>query len=551
MAWPLHRTVALLALLATALLGACGGIREPAAAKPRLVVLLVVDGLPQWQALAYRDQLAADGLRRFLDQGAWFAQAHYGQAYTVTAAGHAVLLTGAYPHRTGIIGNEWRDPASGAPVYCTADASHAYLDNETAPLAGTSPKNLLAETLGDVLRRADPRARVIAVSGKDRGAILAAGKNGTAYMYMGDSGRFASSTYYMKAHPPWVRTFNDAKHADRHFRSVWAPLLADGAYAQSLPDGRSWYGAGGSLPKTFGEGSDAPGPAFYASLLVGPFVDELTLDFARAAIAGEALGRDDATDILSISLSGHDYVNHRWGAESRLSHDHLLRMDRMLEAFFADLDRLVGREHYVAVLTSDHGFSPAPEHSRALGREAGRLMSGPMLARLNAGLAARFGPGRWVRGASANGALLDPATISQRGLERRVVEEEARRLLLAEPGIAAVFTRSELLGGSPAAGTPYLDEIRRTTHAERSPDLQVVVKPYWILDAGFKSGTTHGSPHPYDTHVPVMFWGPRWLGAGRVDARVEIADIAPTLARLLGIPAPAQSEGRPLPLLER
>ena len=121
-------------------------------------MFLVVDGLPQRQVVDYRDQLAPDGFLRFLDRGAWFADAHYGHAFTVTGAGHAAMLTGAYPHRTGIIGNEWRDRASGETVYCTGDAAYTYLENKTPPLAGTSPRNLLVETLGDVLRRVHPAA---------------------------------------------------------------------------------------------------------------------------------------------------------------------------------------------------------------------------------------------------------------------------------------------------------------------------------------------------------------------------------------------------------
>jgi predicted AlkP superfamily pyrophosphatase or phosphodiesterase len=539
----------LLWLAAALLAGACAGLPPPE--RPRLVVFLAVDGLPQWQVTEYRDQLAPDGLRRFLDRGAWFADAHHGHAFTVTAPGHAVMLTGAYPHRTGIVGNEWIDPASGAPVYCASDPDHVYLENDTPRLAGTSPRNLLAETLGDVLRRHDARSKVIAISGKDRGAIFPAGKNGVAYMYMGDSGRFASSTYYMKEHPAWVKAFNDARPADRYFKASWSPLLPEAAYAKSLPDERPWYGTGGKLPKTFGEGSDGPGPGFYSSLLAGPFADELTLAFARAALAGEGLGQDDAPDILAVSLSGHDYVNHAWGAESRLSHDHLLRVDRMLQDFFAELDRRVGRERYVAVLTADHGFTPAPEYSRSIGRDAGRTNRPQMLARLNAGLSEKFGAGNWVRAWSANGALFDASLIEQRRVDRRALEQEARRRLLEDPGVVAVFGRTELAQGKYPAGTPFLDQVRKGTDPERSPDLQVVVRPFWVLQALGARTTTHGSPHPYDTHVPILFWGPSWLGAGRVDARVEVADIAPTLARLLGVPAPAQSEGRPLPLPRR
>jgi predicted AlkP superfamily pyrophosphatase or phosphodiesterase len=515
------------------------------------VVFLVADGLPQRQLMDYRDQLAPDGLRRFLDGGAWFADAHFGHSFTVTCAGHAVMLTGAYPHRTGIIGNDWRDRASGERVYCASDAEHTYLLHKTPPLAGTSPRNLQAETVGDVLRRAHPAAKVVAISGKDRGAIMPAGKTGTAYMYMNESGGFASSTYYMKAHPAWVKAFNAAKPADRFFKASWTPLLADAAYARSLPDEQPWYNPGGKLPKLIGEGSERPGPAFYSALLSSPYADQLTLDFARAAIAGEGLGQDNVTDILAVSLSGHDYVNHAWSAESRLSHDHLLQLDRMLEAFFRDLDRIVGLDNYIAVLTADHGFMPAPEYSKTLGRDAGRLNTVQTLEELNAGLAAKYGAGRWARLWSASGVMLDDSLIAKSGVDRRALEAETGRLLLAEPGIAATFTRSDLEGSSLPAGTPFLAQVRNTWHRERSADVEIVLKPWWLVGSRSGSAATHGSPHAYDTHVPILFWGPRWFGAGRVGARVEVADIAPTLARFLSISPPAASEGKPLPLPAR
>ncbi len=535
-------------LVAATLLAGCATTDQPPAIKPRLVVFLVVDGLPQWQVTEYRDQLARDGFARFLDRGSWFAEAHYGHAFTVTGAGHAVMLTGAYPHRTGIVGNEWRDRTTAAPVYCTGDDAHTYIDNQTAKLAGTSPKNLQVESVGDVLRRGEPRSKVIAVSGKDRGSILPAGKAGTAYMYMGDSGRFASSTYYMKAHPAWVTAFNAEKRADRYFKASWSPLLPEAAYARSQPDDRPWYSRGGNLPKILGEGQDKPGPAFYGSLLPSPFSDELTLDFARAAIAGEGLGQDEVPDILAISLSGHDYVNHAWGAESRLSHDHMLRLDRMLEAFFADLDRTIGKDNYVAVLTADHGFMPAPEYSATLGRDAGRQNIPETLQRLNDGLSAKFGAAKWVRTWSANGILLDTALIAQKQVDRATLDAEARRILMQERGIVEVFSAPDLAARRIPQGTPFLAQIQETFYADRSPDLLVVARPYWMFESRRAATSTHGSPHPYDHHVPILFYGPRWVGTGKVDKRVEVVDIAPTLAKMLGVAAPPASQGKVLPL---
>jgi predicted AlkP superfamily pyrophosphatase or phosphodiesterase len=535
-------------LAAATLLAGCATTEQAPAPRPKLVVFFVIDGLPQRQVVDYRDQLSRDGFARFLDRGAWFAEAHYGHAFTVTGAGHATMLTGAYPHRTGIIGNEWRDRTTAATVYCTGDDAHTYIGNKTEKLAGTSPKNLQAETVGDVLKRADPRAKVIAISGKDRGAILPAGKTGTAYMYMGGSGQFASSTYYMPAHPAWVTAFNAEKRADRYFKASWTPLLPEAAYARSTPDDRPWYSRGGKLPKVMGEGMDKPGPGFYGSLLPSPFGDALTLDFARAAIAAEGLGQDDVPDILSISLSSHDYINHAWGPESRLSHDHLLQLDRLLEAFLADLDRTVGKDNYIAVLTADHGFMPAPEYSQSLGRDAGRQNIPQTLQRLNDGLSAKFGMARWVRAWSANGILLDTALIAQKQVDRAALDAEARRILLQERGIVEVFPAADLASKRLPAGTPFLAQMQETFYPDRSPDLLLVTRPYWMFESQRAATSTHGSPHAYDHHVPILFYGPRWMGTGKVEKRVEVVDIAPTLAKLLGVASPPTAQGKLLPL---
>lgn len=518
----------------------------PPSSRPRLLVLFVIDGLPQRQMLAYRDQLAPDGLARFLDRGAWYSDAHYGHAFTVTAAGHATVLTGAYPHRTGIIANEWRDAMSGEPQYCTGDLGASYIGHKTQPLDGTSPKNLKVETVGDVLKRADARAKVIGISGKDRGAILPAGHAGTAYMYMTQTGQFASSTYYMAQHPAWVTAFNAAKPADRWFKQEWKALLPEEAYARSIPDRQPWYGQkAAALPMMMGAPADeAPGPAYYSQLLRSPFADQLTLDFARAAIAGEALGQDNVPDILSISLSGHDYINHRFSAESRFSHDHLLQLDRMLQDFFKHLDRTLGKDQYVAMLTADHGFMPAPEFTAQQGLRSGRIVGSQLLTRINSGLEEEFGAGKWVS-FSGTALLFNKQLIAQTRVDPNEVAETARELLLEEPGIAAAYTRADFVTGSRSDG-PFYSAMRRSWHEEVSGDVQYTVKPYWMFLSS-SSIATHGSPYPYDTNVPILAWGPRWVKAGKVEERVEVVDIAPTVAGWLGVAVPAASEGKLLP----
>lgn len=540
--------VAWLFLAATALGAGCAATAPPApvtGGKPRLVVVFVVDGLPQRQVVEYWDQFAPDGFKRFIDRGAWYTDAHYGYAYTVTGAGHATLLTGAYPHRSGIIGNEWRNPVTGETEYCVGDTSATYIGHKTNKLDGTSPRNLKVESLGDVLKRSDPRSKVIAISGKDRGAILPAGKAGVAYMYQSQTGEFVSTTYYMKEHPKWVKDFNAKKPADAYFHQEWKPLLEASAYARSLPDDQKWYAKGGKLPKTMGEGQEKPGPLYYGALLPSPFGDDLTLAFARAAVAGEELGKDGSPDILVVSLSSHDYINHAYGAESRLSQDHLLYVDRMLQEFLGDLDQAAGRDNYVAVLTADHGFMPAPEYSQMQGRDAGRINGAQTLARLNAGLVQRFGEGNWALGFSAQAIALNKALIAEKKLDFKQVAEEGRKILMTEPGVAAVYTRAELESGS-RAGAPLFEPMRKSWNREVSADLQIALKPYWMYGGG--NMTTHGSPYSYDTNVPLLLYGPAWVTPGRIDTRVEVVDLAPTLARLLGIPAPSSCEGKVLPM---
>jgi predicted AlkP superfamily pyrophosphatase or phosphodiesterase len=521
-------------------------------APPRLVVLVAIDGLPMRQVTQWQDRFGPDGFNRFLRQGRTYTEAHYRHAHTVTGAGHATMMTGAYPQRSGIIGNEWLQLDTLQSLYCTEDRAHRYLaGGPTAPDAGTSPQNLLAETVGDVLIETRPGARVFGVSGKDRGAILPVGHRGVAYMYRSDSGLFTSSTYYMPAHPAWVNAFNARRPADAYWGQVWKPLLPDAAYADLAPDGQPWMssaGYGNRLPATMGANQSERGPRYYTDLLTSPFGDALTLDFARALVRAEHLGQDGTSDLLTISLSAHDYISHAFGPESRLAHDHLLQVDRLLGAFFQDLDRWVGRGQWAVVLTADHGFSESPEWRQRLGQNARRFPMAAALSAVNTHLRERFGLARAAVGSSTNGLVFDEAAIRSRGLSAQAVYDEAAAVLRGIEGVAEVNTRADLASSAPPrADQRFLAAQRLGWHPDRSPPVVVAFAEGWIA-SGRATGATHGSPYRYDQHVPILLWGPRWWGGpARLDDPVQVVDIAPTIAQLLGLRAPAQSQGQVLP----
>jgi predicted AlkP superfamily pyrophosphatase or phosphodiesterase len=547
-AW-IHPAVSLLtcaALLAPVAYAAPKPVPIQTAAAPKLVVVMVIDGLPAEQLQRYRGQFGQGGLRRLMEQGASFTNAHQAHGITVTAIGHTAVLSGAYPYRHGIIGNNWID-AKGRLVYCTEDARYRYIGEETTEHDGTSPALLRVDTLGDQLRYASGnRSKVVAVSGKDRGAILLAGKTGTAYMFMDKTGDFASSTYYMNEHPAWVERYQSAKPQDRYYAKSWKPLLADSAYADDAPDPAPSLKSPNRFPFTFYSESGAPSSDYYTRLKASPAVDELTLDFARAAIEGEGLGSNasGATDLLGISLSGHDYVNHAYGPESRMSHDHLQQIDRQIAAFFSYLDKRIGMDNVLVVLTADHGFANTAEFSQGRHMDAARIDPKPLMARLEAALAERFRVAGLVRNSYLPEVYLDYAAIERNKLSRAEVEDAAARFLLAQPGIAEVFTRTQMEAGI-ASKSRLAALMQRAWNRELSGDLMVVAAPYTSFGSG-DSGATHGTPYNYDTNVPLLMMGGRWIRPGAQAQYTEVVDIAPTLAQILHLRPPAAAEGRVL-----
>ncbi|GGX14677.1 alkaline phosphatase family protein [Undibacterium macrobrachii] len=517
---------------------------------PKLILVLVVDGLPNEQVQRYRHQFGEGGFKRLLEQGAWFGNAHQAHGITVTAVGHSAVLTGAYPYQHGIIGNNWFDPNTSTSVYCTEDRQHTYIGTETKSSDGTSPANLKVSTVGDELRYATGnRSKVLTVSGKDRGAILLAGKTGTAYMLMKKTGAFASSTYYMNQHPAWHTAFHASKPQDRFYGKQWTNVLPEHAYHDDAHDdvvAPANTTSSKRLPYTYDSASGKPDAEYYEKLFTGPYVDELTLDFANAAIDGEKLGNNPtgATDILGVSLSSHDYVNHTWGPESKMSHDHLQRLDRLLAKFLNNVDKKVGLDNTLVVLTADHGFANVPEFSQSIKRDANRLDGNKMSAALNQHLFEKFGVEKLIRKWSAPYFFFDYSKVESKGITRTELENTAARFILNYQGVASTYTRTQFEQGQvPNDRISRL--VQRAWHKQLSGDLMVVVKPYWYFGST-NSGTSHGTPYTYDTNVPLIFMGKPWFKAGAYSNYAEVMDIAPTLSHLLRLRLPSGSEGRVL-----
>jgi hypothetical protein len=450
-----------------------------------------------------------------------------------------------------VVGNDWIDKATGKRLYSTEDARHKYLDEPTPQHAGTSPFNMKVTTVGDELHYANGKSKVIAIAGKDRSSIGLAGQSGTAYMHSAVTGRFITSDYYMSDYPAWWKAFYANKPQDKYFKQSWTPLLPENAYARSAPDDRSWSvnykGLGTRFPFASSGDAQKPDPAYYDRTMWTPFGDLLTLDFAKAAIEGENLGSNPsgAPDILAISWTSHDYVNHLFGPESRQSQDQMVRLDRVFAELINYLDQRIGLQNVLMTLSADHGFMNIPEYSASRRLDAGRIDPDKMIDAVNAALSAKFGEGKYVTAWWNPNLYVDYKLVESRKLSRVEVENAAQEVLRSYPGVEAVFTRTQLEQGMMPQ-TKLARQVTLAWHQQISGDIVIMNKPNWYLFAKPTTyASTHGSPWSYDTNVPLAMYGPSWVNPGKYGDS-EVVDLARTIAFILNVRPPNGCEGRVL-----
>ena len=484
----------------------------------RLVLFLVVDQCRADYLVRYRSMLG-EGLARLIDESVWFTEAYHEHAIPKTAPGHATLATGAYPSRHGIISNSWIDPGSGKEVEAVED------DEEEV-----SPRRLLVPTFGDWLKAANPRSQVVTVSGKDRAAALLGGHRAdAAYWFDVDAGRMVSSPYYGDDAAAGLGDVSRWS-ADRDFGRLWEavdPRVVSGELPGVQPVDRGEFDR--PFPHSLGDGTLSPDESFYEDFEDGPFLDELTGALAEEMLRTRALGRDGDVDLLAVSFSQVDRVGHHYGPDSPELVDVLVRLDRILGRLLAAVDREVGLEHVVISLSADHGVPPIPSTTRRRGAEARKLYGEDIacLQRLGAGLVARHGEGAAFR----LGPFFDPRRLAAAGLSRAAVEGSAQEILGSCAGVERVWTRSELTAAT-LPDAPRAQLWRNAFHAERSPDLLIQLEPNWIAWTSWE--TTHSSVYEYDRHVPWLLRLPAGR-ARRVETPVATADVAPTLAEMLGV----------------
>ena len=492
----------------------------------RLVLLIAVDQFRYDYLTRFRSEFTG-GFKKLLTDGAVFTNAYLEHYPTVTAIGHSTMLSGATPSVSGIIGNDWFDRESGKTVASITDDT---VKPVGAPNASTaSPRRLLVSTLGDEMRLASgaPKGmsnapRVIGISLKDRGAIMPVGRGAdAAYWFDTKTGAFVTSTYYMNDAPDWVQAFNDRRAADSLAGQSWLALSVGAPMMKQLPK--------------------ETGTTLYEAVYGSPFGNQMLLDFTTTAIAEERLGQRGVTDLLTVSFSSNDSVGHTYGPDSPQVRDIAIRTDRAIGQLLDRIDKMVGLQRTIVALTADHGVAPVPESLTERSLPGGRLTNKELFGAIELALTARFGEGKWLMATAGSSPYLNYSLIEEKQLDPVEVRRVAAAAAMKVPHVARVYTRDQLLRGevvNDLIGTRVL----RGFNAQRSGDLEIILEPYWMRQA---TGTTHGSPYNYDAHIPLIIMG-RQVKMGRYPGRVALNDLAPTLAALIDVDAPAGSSGRVL-----
>lgn len=527
--------------------------------RPNLVVVISLDQFRGDYLERYRPYFGPGGFNLLLEQGASFTDCHYSHAVTKTGPGHAVMLSGVHANVHGIVANEWllRTWPMAEQVNCVEDRDSPLVGLAPKAVrspggvleakAGRSPRHFLALTIGDLLKKKyGAPAKVFGVADKDRAAILMSGKRADG-AYWTEEGRVVTSPYYRQELPAYLAAFNAEERPASYFGREWTRLLEPAVYEKLLgPDDApgEWVGTG--LTRTFPKRIDAGKTEFtkdyYEAFDYTPWNNDWVAAAAREVVVNEKLGEaDGAPDLLAIGFSQPDKVGHSYGPDSHESMDSILRLDRTLAGLFHFLDEKVGLKHCTFVLTSDHGVAPVPEREPGRG---GRVRGADLDAVVFAALDAKFGPlandERWGM-RDGLGYHFNPAALEQKQAIPADVETVAGDALRQLPYIATAYTRTQLT--APAPLDAIGEAMRLSYYPPRSPDVVAVLKPFYI--DRITPGSTHGSPHDYDTHVPLVWFG-AGVKAGVHRDRTGVNDLAPTLAHLLGLPALSQSTGRVL-----
>jgi predicted AlkP superfamily pyrophosphatase or phosphodiesterase len=466
------------------------------AARPKLIVFIVIDQFRADYLSRFENRFSEDGFKALMKEGAYFPYGEYDVLQSMTGPGHATVLTGAYPYQMGIPINDWYDQETHRPTYCVFDATSPIVG---ANSPGVSPRNLVGSTLGDELKNAGYPSHVVSLALKDRAAVLLGGHRADlAFWFDNTANHWVSSHYYLKDDktPKWMDSLNSTVVKKCPLEETCGTLMTVAAF--------------------------------------------------KAALTEYKMGHSGATDLIAVSFSSHDYAGHIFGPNAPEMEDMTISEDQAVSTIRKAVRAEVGSlKDVVFVLTGDHGVAPSPRYLEKTGIETGRIDEATLISEMEADLKRKFGKaknGKWIAYATDFNFYLDEQNIAASKADLAKVEAAMKSVLLTKSYFAQVFTRDDV-EKHLLPPLQFERQINKTDYKGRSGHVIGIQKPFYVNES--HNNANHMTGYTYDRTVPILFSG---LGIkhGVHSEKTEVIDIAPTLSYLSGVVPPALSEGRVL-----
>jgi predicted AlkP superfamily pyrophosphatase or phosphodiesterase len=431
------------------------------------------------------------GFRRLLERGSYFPDCRH-LASTFSSTTLATSVTGAWPAQHGIVADWCYDRAGRRPLRL------GYED-------------LLATTLAEQVA-AQSHTRITVVTLDPLHARLVTGFVPAARFWMDDNGRFVAAG----SDPDWLDAYNRSHSPDALHDAHW---MAQGARPDAPPLRVLRYDA--THPKEF--------QALYRA---SPFAQNTQFELAHEAIVRSGLGQNGVFDLVYVVASASALLAYETGSRSPLLEQMMLRLDRDLASLLDSLTREFGETGFNLVVAGGHGAPPLPSEA-ARPRMA---VNGESVAQTieKALVSARLGHvGTYLYPF----VYLDPEPATNLD----TIRDRAAAAAMTHPAVAAAFTAS----GACTVHDRWEERFRNSFHPKRSGDLMLSYRPEYVEDYGQKRGISYGSVYNYDARTPLCLYGPQFL-AGVFEQPIEAVDLAPTLARAIGVASPSSAAGRVL-----
>ena len=304
------------------------GVTKP----PKLIFTVVIDG-GGWNVLQEHPE-SWPFIQSLRDGGITYTNATIGSAPSITGALHATFGTGVYPNRHGIPGNQMRGPEGNTDTW-QQNADPTFLETPTV------------SELWDEHNGNKPVVGTVSYEGWHLGMI--------GHGAQREGGDKDIAVLWEAVDPGTDEPVNEW-WSNEDFYELPSYLAETDletleAYEEDL-DERDGLADGTWFGKTLEQVQEA------RTRPATPAFVRFTGDAVVEVIEREKLGRDDVTDMFWVEMKMPDYAGHAFNMNGPEEADVLRETDEQLRRFKEILDKRVGEDNYLFVLSADHGQQP-------------------------------------------------------------------------------------------------------------------------------------------------------------------------------------------------